>query len=283
MRAPAGAAVIEMGRIGTGCERGAEEMPRAVEDIYQEAIEEGERRLRRPSTAIFLTGLIAGLNVSLGLLASVAVAGAARSLGSLAPILGALVFPVGFVFLTLGRAELFTENFFIPVAAKMELRMPTRSLIRLWLLTLVGNLIGVLLFAFLASREVDVLSHPTVARLVATATLLTHKDFDSIFISGIFAGWLITLMTWLMMATASDGVRVVVAWTVGFLINLNVFNHVVVNSSEILTAMLLGAPITVSRWLTANFIPTILGNLVGGLGIVAVTHVFLARILRSSP
>jgi len=88
-------------------------------------------------------------------------------------------------------------------------------------------------------------------------------------------------MTWLNLATSSDGVRVFVSWTAGFLINLNLFNHVVVNSSEILTAMLLGAPISILQWLGNNFIPTVLGNIVGGLGIVSVTHITLSRISRS--
>jgi formate/nitrite transporter FocA (FNT family) len=70
-------------------------------------------------------------------------------------------------------------------------------------------------------------------------------------------------------------------WCVGFLIMLNSFNHVVVNGAEILMAMLTGNElVTVDRWLARSFLPTLLGNMIGGL--VFVTLLEYLKVMRSA-
>ena len=43
------------------------------------------------------------------------------------------------------------------------------------------------------------------------------------------------------------------------------FNHVVISAAEIFMAMLVGAPIGVGEWVRANFLPALVGNILGGL------------------
>ncbi|MDQ3722170.1 MAG: hypothetical protein M3376_03685 [Actinomycetota bacterium] len=72
------------------------------------------------------TGLLGGLHVTVGLLALVMSIGVLTAVmpASTAHVLGSLTFGIGFVFLTVGRSELFTEDFLIPVAAAIRVTAP---------------------------------------------------------------------------------------------------------------------------------------------------------------
>lgn len=107
------------------------------QDIAERAGDVGRERLDRSNLDIFITGAIGGMEVSLGGLVAMAVVGASLlSIPGLdlyaALALGALVFPVGFMFVIIGRSELFTENFLIPVAAVVRKERTLRSLVQVW-------------------------------------------------------------------------------------------------------------------------------------------------------
>jgi formate/nitrite transporter FocA (FNT family) len=96
---------------------------------------------------ILITAIIGGGEVSIGALAAMTVVGAlVASFPSLdlfvAFALGGLVFPIGFVFVIVGRSELFTENFLIPVVAVFARERTIRSLMELWSVSWVGNMLG---------------------------------------------------------------------------------------------------------------------------------------------
>src|SRR4051812_35554378 len=90
--------------------------------IWAEGVEEGERRLERRSLGALATALVGGFDVMLGVAAATVVAGAAAEVlpAKTASVVGALAFGIGFVFITIGRSELFSENFLIPVSAVVE-------------------------------------------------------------------------------------------------------------------------------------------------------------------
>src|SRR5689334_14475491 len=91
-------------------------------EIEDRARSVGEERLDRSSLDMLVTAVIGGFEVSLGGLAAMAVLGgilgAFPRLGeSAAAALAAIAFPIGFLFVIIGRSELYTENFLIPVVA----------------------------------------------------------------------------------------------------------------------------------------------------------------------
>ena len=89
--------------------------------IFRRAADEGERRLDQSLLELVSTSFIAGSTIVFGIVALGVVQGAFESLPGRAPeILGALAFGLGLVYLVVGRAELFTENFFDPVAVAIQ-------------------------------------------------------------------------------------------------------------------------------------------------------------------
>lgn len=257
-------------------------------ELFRLAVENGLTRLNRAWLEMGTSGFIAGMNVTFGALAAGGVAGAVVSyLGEeaslLARVAGAMVFPIGFIFVVIGRSELFTENFLVPTAAVIARRERMVKLLKLWFCTLLGNFIGAVAVARILSLEYyhGVPSVDTVNHIHHVAEFLVlERDWDASFMSAVFAGWLITLMTWLLLSARDVISRIALIWCVGFMINMNKFNHVIVNSSEVLLAMFTGnESITYSAWIYNNFIPTLLGNMLGGL--VFVTLLEYIKVMRA--
>lgn len=100
-------------------------------EIFERAVEEGERRLDQSLTALVSNGFIAGFSIVFGIIVlGILQAGGASLSQSFARVAGAAGFGIGLVFLVVGRAELVTENFFDPVAAVVD-RDRTGDVIRL--------------------------------------------------------------------------------------------------------------------------------------------------------
>lgn len=256
-------------------------------EIFHTAVERGYGRLNRRRIDMGVSGFIAGMNVTFGALAAAAVTGAVQaSIGTqftlFAEVMGAIVFPIGFILVIIGRSELFTENFLVPTAAVLAHKSKLRSLATLWSLTLAGNLLGAFVVAKMMSLEHyhGVPAAETIAHIHHVADFLVlERDWDASFISGIFAGWLITLMTLLLLTTDNVTAKIAVIGFVGFLIMLNKFNHIVVNSAEIFMAIFTGDDkITYWAWFKNSFAPTLLGNIIGGL--VFVTLLEYVKVIR---
>ena len=243
---------------------------REPHDIWQDSLEDGQRRLARPAAVLAATGLLGGFHVTLGLLALVVTTGALAAVmpESSAHVLGSLTFGIGFVLLTIGRSELFTENFLIPVAAVLFGMATRRSVVRLWAITFVLNLAGITLFVVMLSTP-GVLERESLEAAGALADTLAERDLPAAAVSAVLAGAVITTFTWLAEAAESDLTRLFVALVVGFVLLAPSMNHSVVGFGELLFGITAGT--TEADWadLLRNSAVAVVGNVAGGVVLVA--------------
>ena len=124
-------------------------------EIWEQSEQEGERRLSRSITGLLATGLVGGLDVMLGIVALVVTTGAMEAVmpEATAHLIGSLTFGIGFAFLVIGRSELFTENFMVPISAAIRRHAGGSALLRLWVGTLIGNLLGLAVHFVPASAD----------------------------------------------------------------------------------------------------------------------------------
>lgn len=250
-------------------------------EVIATAVEIGERRLRRLNPAHAVTALIGAFGVSFGAIAMSWVAGPwVATLGfERAQLIGAVAFPIGFVIVLVGKGELFTENFFVPVTGVIRGRGTIRELLELWGYVLFFNIVGSVVAAFLMSRA-GVLDGHAATFLKHLANTKVNDPFWSAFMKAIFAGWLMTIMTWLILAATGLGPGIAIIWMIGFLIVAAHFNHVVISAPEIFAAMFLGAPISIGNSFIGNFIPALLGSLIGGVVFVTLLGITQASMLE---
>lgn len=248
------------------------------EEIYERTRAEGRRRLTRPPLEVVSTAIAAGVDVVFGIAAlGFAEAAVEPHFGKeFAHLAGAIAFGVAFVFIIVGRSELFTENFLVPLAG-LE-RNDGRSWLKLgelWLLSPVFNILGGTALVLVLSTK-GVLPHGTGHAIATAGNVFDDYTFTAAFMSAIAAGALITLMTWMVEGQHSMGVRVAVAWIVGALLALGQFNHVIVATLEEIFGIRLGSSI---GWgdLIQNLLTAGAGNMIGGLLFVTLNRFTQAR------
>lgn len=232
-----------------------------LQATFRRAVDDGSQRVRRSWPNLLATGFIGGVDLGIGVLAMLVVESATGS-----RILGALAFSIGFVALTLGRSELFTENFLVPVTAVVAHRASVVGLLRLWLGTAAMNLAGGWIVASLIMGALPRL-HDTA---VEAARFYPELGYGwTSFALGMIGGAAITLLTWMEQGSSGEFGKVVAAVSIGFLLAAGPLNHVIVGSLEMFAALQVGAPFGYGTW-AATAAWAGLANLVGGLLLVTI-------------
>lgn len=248
-------------------------------EIYGRAVAEGARRLEMSTLDLVTTGFNAGFTIVLGIVAFGVVVGLSEpTLGpGLAKVAGAVAFAIGLVFLTTSRSELFTENFFDPVATAFDRRGEAMvgRLLRLWLVVLALNLVGGAILVAIVSID-GVLPIGADAALRRAGEEIVAKSPLAAFANALVGGALVTLLSFLLQAVDRATARMAMSLLVGFVLAVAPFAHVVVSFQHLLAARLAGMDITIGT-IGAETLLAIAGNLVGGLAFVTLTHIAQAR------
>lgn len=239
-----------------------------LEQAFDRQVEQGVQRLGRTWREILATGFVAGTDIAFGVVAYVLVV---QETGD--QLLGALAFTIGPLALMLGRSELFTEGFLVPVVTVAAKKARPVQLARLWSGTLVANLVGGWLIMWVLVLALPGLAQTMVssAEHYATAPLSVET-----FCLSLLGGMVMTLLTRMQQGTEDMVVRVVASFAAAFLlVGLQLF-HSVLNSLLVFGALHTGdAPFGYGDWLVF-FSYSLVGNVIGGLGLVT-----LLRLVRS--
>jgi formate-nitrite transporter family protein len=240
----------------------------AVEEAFDRLVSEGSDRLDRPLLALATTGFLGGIDIGVGVLAYLVVVDKTGQ-----PLLGAVAFTIGFIALLLARSELFTENFLVPVTARVAGHGTWFRLVRLWVVTLAANLAGGLLMAGMIVVALPEL-RPAAASLGRHYATL-GVSWRSLLLA-ILAGVVITLLTRMQHASDNFGPKLVAAVAMSFILVAAQLFHSVLDSIFMFTGLLGGrATYTWSDWARALGWSS-LGNVIGGVGLV--TSIRLLRV-----
>jgi formate-nitrite transporter family protein len=167
----------------------------------------------------------------------------------------------------LGRQQLFTENTLTPILPLLHRKNfeTFRQVMRLWIIVLIANLIGALAIAWVLGNTEAF--RPEVRQTFANiARESADITFGLALLRGVFAGWLIALMVWLLPFAESGRVGVIIGVT--WLVGLGSFTHIIAGSVEVLFLVTTGA-LSWGQYLGGYMTPTLLGNILGGVSLVA--------------
>jgi len=239
------------------------------DEALDRVILEGRPRLHRSWPDLLATGVVAGVEIGMGVLAYLAVEEATGS-----PLLAALAFSVGFIALRLGHSELFTEGFHTPVMVVLAKEGTWPQLLRLWAGTLVGNLVGGWLVAWLIATALPDL-HETAGR---TAREFTQAPLDlQTFCLALLAGAAITLLTRMQNGTDDDVAKLVAAVAIALVIVGTGLHHSILDSLLVFVAIHAGQEgVGYGLWLPW-FVLVVIGNLLGGLLLTTLLRVVRSR------
>ncbi|HEY2460920.1 MAG TPA: formate/nitrite transporter family protein [Candidatus Acidoferrum sp.] len=234
--------------------------------VYETIRREGEEEMKRTTSALAWSGLAAGLSMGFSLFAEAALSACLPD-APWRPLISKLGYSVGFLFVILGRQQLFTENT-LTVILPLLLRRNFATLLsvgRLWSAVLISNLVGTFLFA-LCIAKIAIFSPQVQKALQDVSQEGMGSGFWVSLLRAIFAGWLIALMVWLL--PAADSAKVSIIIIVTYLVGLGHFNHIIAGSNKMFYQVAIGSE-SWSSFFGAFFLPTLLGNIIGGVSLVA--------------
>jgi formate/nitrite transporter FocA (FNT family) len=237
--------------------------------IYKAILAEGEEELERPTSALFWSGFAAGLSMGFSMIAE-GLLRANLPEAHWTILVTKFGYSAGFLIVILGRQQLFTENTLTPILPFLQ-RRPQASLanvLRLWTTVLLANLLGALVIAF-AVTHTDGFSALSATAFREIGAQAIQPGFGGHIIRGIFAGWLIALMVWLL--PFAESARVLVIILITYLVGLGEFSHVIAGAVEVFTLAAAGG----AGWgevIGGYLVPTLIGNVIGGVMLVAMLN-----------
>jgi formate/nitrite transporter FocA (FNT family) len=234
--------------------------------VHETVRYDGEEELHRPVSALAWSGLAAGMSMGFSLVA-MALFRAYLPDRPWRPLVVRLGYPMGFLIVIIARQQLFTENTLtaiIPLLAKRDLKT-FACVIRLWTVVLVANLTGAHLFAWVVA--VTPMFLPEVqSAMLALAKEAANVTFGEAVLRGIFAGWLIAMVVWMLAAIDTGRIAVIVFMT--YIVGLASLTHIIAGSVEVLFLVMVG----VKSWgaiAVGYMLPTLIGNIIGGVSLTA--------------
>lgn len=238
--------------------------------VFESIRREGESELQRPAIALAFSGLASGFSMGLSLVAP----GLIRAMlppSTWRPLLENLGYTLGFVVVTLGRQQLFTENTvtaILPLLDDPNKGQKFVKVVRLWSVVLAANWIGALAFAFAIAHSGAFSPGANDAFLAIGKETLSY-DFWTVVVKGIFAGWLIALMVWLLPTAETAKLSVIVLVT--YIVGLGGLSHVVAGSVDAFYAGFGGAA-TWTHVARGFLLPVFVGNAIGGVLLVSLLN-----------
>lgn len=234
--------------------------------VYETIRREGDVELSRSWQTLAWSALAAGLSMGFSLVAEGLLAVHLPD-RAWTPLLSRFGYCLGFLIVVLGRQQLFTENTLtsvLPLLIRKD-RKTLIAMLRLWGIVLLLNLVGTFLFALILGRTA---MFEPLARQAFLEIGRSHLGlgFGVSLWRAIFAGWLIALMVWLLPSAQTGRVPIIVIIT--YIIGLGSFNHIIAGSTAIFYLVVTHV-ISLGHYFSAFFLPTVVGNIIGGVALVA--------------
>jgi formate-nitrite transporter family protein len=248
----------------------AEDRAFAGANVIHEAIrKQGEEELRRTSSGLAWSGLAAGLSMGFSMVTQ-GLLSAHLPDSPWRPLISKLGYSIGFLIVVLGRQQLFTENTLTPIIPLLHRRdtATLRQVLRLWTVVLATNLIGGLTFAWV-SGNTELFGPETRHAFSEIGQAAARGSFGITLLKGFFAGWLIALMVWVLGGVDQGRPLIIIIFT--YLVGLGDFTHIITGSIEVMYVVIAGG-ISWGRCFGGYMIPTLLGNILGGVSLVAVLN-----------
>ncbi len=254
-------------------------------EFVSKMVDSGESKIYMSTRDTLIRAFMAGAILALAAIFAITVA---TKTGS--PLLGAILFPVGFIMLYLMKFDLLTGVFTLVPLALIDKRpgVTVKQVLRNWGLVFIGNFAGALSVAFMMSfiltygYSIDGGAIAEKVGHIGESRTLGYKEHGldgwiTIFIRGMLCNWMVSMGVVGAMISSSASGKMMAMWMPVMLFFFMGFEHSIVNMFLFPFSMIMGGGFTVGDYLLWNELPTALGNLVGGFVFVALplyfTHV----------
>lgn len=239
--------------------------PKPANEILDELTETGLEEYNRPRRQLFISAFTGGMEVGFSvLLMGVLYSLLAEDVSEVSMhLVLATAYPLGFLFVVIGRSELFTEHTDVALLPVLARKVAPVELLKLWGTIFTGNLLGGYLIGAMLILIGPGLGVINDESLIHLAEKMIPYDWWVILGSGILAGWLMGLLTWLVGASQETISRMLVVILVTIVIGIAGLHHSIVGSIEVFCGAVIDPNITLGDYLHFQLWATV-GNIIGG-------------------
>ncbi len=242
-------------------------------EFAKKMVDSGEAKLHMSRRDVLIRSMMAGAILALSAAFAVTVA---MQTGS--HLLGAVLFPVGFIMLYLMGFDLLTGVLMLTPLAWLDRRpgVTLPVILKHWGWVFLGNFAGALMVAFMLSfvfsmgfaKDPGEIAHKLAS--IGEARTLGYAEYGltgwvTIFLRGMLCNWMVSMGVVGAMVSTSVSGKALAMWMPVMLFFFMGFEHSVVNMFLFPSALLMGGNFSVMDYLLWNEIPTVLGNLFGGI------------------
>lgn len=251
----------------------------APNEFVTKMVDAGESKVYMSTKDTVIRAFMAGAILALAAAFAITV-----SMKTGSPLVGAMLFPVGFIMLYLMGFDLLTGVFVLVPLALIDKRpgVTVNQVLRNWGLVFVGNFAGALLVAFMISFILTYgysIEPDEIGKKIGTigeARTLGYKEHGvlgwlTVFMRGMLCNWMVSMgVVGAMISTSVSG-KAIAMWMPIMLFFFMGFEHSIVNMFLFPFSMIMGGGFTIADYLIWNELPVALGNLVGGLAFTGLT------------
>ncbi|GLB50289.1 formate/nitrite transporter family protein [Neptunitalea lumnitzerae] len=239
-------------------------------EILKEQILEGLEVYDRSAASIFLSSLTAGMEIGFSYMLMTALFYFLMPYVDESIIfkLIALVYPLGFILVIFGQSVLFTEQTSLLTLPVLNNKRSVKSLLKIWGTVILGNLIGGYIIATVLlwiAPQLNVLNNSVVESIALHVT--GYSPFV-IFVSGILAGWMMGLLSWLITSSRDTISRIVIIFLITATMGFVGLHHSIIGSIEVFAGLITSPEINLADYVKFQSF-ALLGNAIGGVVFVA--------------
>ena len=248
-----------------------EKRPQKSQQLILKHTEEAAlTQLNRSSLGLMLSGLSGGLDIGFSVLMMAVVLSLFNGIfpEPIVHVLVANMYPLGFMFVILGRSELFTEHTTLAVLPVLQGIAPIKKLLRLWAVVYISNILGGLIFTSILVYFGDSLHRVKGWALAEISIEATAHSWENLLLSAALAGWLMGLLAWLVAAARETISQIILIWIITACIGVAGLAHSIVGNIEASVGWFSGN-ISFSQYM-GFLLPVTLGNIIGGVFFVAI-------------
>ncbi len=238
----------------------------SADEIFQRILASADEEIATGTVELMFSGLAAGFAITLTFVGHAAV----TEYFPENEVLAAILYPLGFIYIILGRYQLYTENTLPPVALVLARLASLPLLVRVWGLVLFGNLVGACLGAFVLANT-HVLSAEAMRAGAEFASHGVELGWWDVFWKAIFAGWIVGGVVWLDHASRDTIARFFLIYIAFYTISATELYHVVTTACDAFYYVFYAGAglfhVFYEFWL-----PVLLGNTIGGVFLVTLVN-----------
>ena len=240
----------------------------SADEVFQRVVAAADEEITSGVRELFFSAVAAGFAITITFLLYASLSATTDN-----PVIGVMLYPLGFIYIIIGGYQLYTENTLPPVALTIERLASLPTLLRHWLIVLTGNFTGGAIGA-VALAYGGVFNAQTTTKAIELAEKGAFETgWWSLFFKAVFAGLIVAGVVWVVFSATDTVSRLLVVYIAFLAIPLGNLFHVVVSFTEVIYLVLLDR-LALLPGLTGFVLPVLLGNTLGGVVLVTVVNYF---------